>query len=131
MSEKPNRPNWQDLLESRIEEYAAFAWSGYLQYGRGALVVHLNKATFDEARAKWTIPLSYVAEDAPHITAIGGWPGQFGEFIKHYNPETQFVVVARDDGGLSYGRKMVNLAVTPPQACKRLFGQHGKSKREH
>jgi hypothetical protein len=131
VSETLNRPNWQDLLESRIEEYAALAWIGYLRHGRGALVVHLNKATFDEARAKRTIPLSYVAEDAHQITAIGGWPGQFGEFVKRYNPETQFVVLARDDGGLSYGGEMVNLAVTPPQACQRLFGQHGKSKREH
>jgi hypothetical protein len=131
VSETPNRPNWQELLDSRIEEYAALAWIGYLQHGRGALVVHLNNATFDEAHEKWTVPLSYVAEDAPQITAIGGWPGQFGEFIKRYNPQTQFVVIVRDEGDWSRGAEMVNLAVTPPQACQRLFGQNGTSKRGH
>jgi hypothetical protein len=96
-----SNPNWQDVLSSHKEEYAAVAREGYIQSGRGLVVVYLHQAIYADAQAEWTIPIAYIAE--PEISEPKRWPnGQVPPLIEQYEPRTEFVAMVIEPGGLTH-----------------------------
>jgi hypothetical protein len=101
VSEPRTNPNWQDVLSSHKEEYAAIAREGYIQRERGPVVVSLHQAVYDDAQAEWKIPIGYLAE--PEISEPKRWPdGQVPPLIEQYDPRTEFVAMVIEPGGLAH-----------------------------
>ncbi len=87
-----------DFLCAQWRTFAAYAWSRYLEEGRGAIVLDLRNAA--KAGSGIHLPTFYVAEGSDKLARRGGWPSADVEQAIHdYFPEEEIVfIVLRLDG---------------------------------
>jgi len=92
------------FIHANFEQLAAAAYKGYIEHGRGMLV--LNDADFiDKARGRFTqYRQAYMAKGNDVFKEAGGeWPGvKEARWVAEYDPErTVLIGFVRGNGGIS------------------------------
>jgi hypothetical protein len=127
-----NDLNWQEFLATHCEQHAAVAWDGYMQKGRGVLVLNLAQAKLGVMGGEWAIPIEYIAEYDPVVDERGGWPvEQVPDVIRRYDPQTEIVVLVIERDGAAHVTRIGNMAMNPPQAYQRRLAQDAIFKQGH
>jgi hypothetical protein len=91
------------FIEVNIKQLAVAAREGYLEHGRGMLLMD-DGDFLDKPRGVLTeYRRVYVAEGSPELDALGHWPGgKEACWVAEYDADTTMLVgVARTDGGVS------------------------------
>ncbi|MBI3654480.1 MAG: hypothetical protein HY231_25910 [Acidobacteria bacterium] len=104
----------ETFLRSQWKDFAAFAWTNFLQHGRGAIVVDLKHAAFEKSGLQ--MPAYYVAEGSEKLRQHGGWPNaEIVQAVNDYDPELDvvFLVWRVNDDIIHY---VATDDLTPPKA---------------
>jgi hypothetical protein len=116
-----------DSEHRRVEiqnHMAAFAFQGYREGGRGALVVDIDDC-FGRENAQGTA-WWYVVPGSERFDELAA-PEKLIQLINTYNPKTGFVLVALNDGETQVGVNECNqepVSLSPPEAYE-LIGDQG------
>jgi hypothetical protein len=117
--------NWDRVYSRVVNDHwailAAFAWKNYLEVGRGAVVVQVDRLLPDSetgAGEELDVQVSYLpGSDVARLTT------DTAEFIAHYDPRAEAVILftGLDLGGNLAYRCKAGEGPLPPDAL-RLYG---------
>jgi hypothetical protein len=80
----------ETMLRAQWPDFAGFAYAGFLNEGRGAMVVDLKRGVMTENGL--LIPSFYAAEGSDKLARLGGWPSpEIAEAVRDYDPELDVV----------------------------------------
>ena len=109
--EKSHEPR-KEWINENWEPIAGLAWAGYLEGGRGAMLIDFEELEGDEMN------VMYFSENDIQST-FEGWPDpQLAELVEKYDPETEIVVIFRHPEEETSYYRLGSPNVPPPSAYK-------------
>lgn len=110
-----------EFIHLNWDQLAAGAWEGFLEAGRGAMVIDLAASPAQSPGGYWEENLttgSYIPDQNPDSGTPTEWPTpDVSQLVKAYNPEQEVVVVILgEDDQMSVYRAGLKDHPTPPEA---------------
>jgi hypothetical protein len=110
-----------EFIHLNWDQLAAGAWEGYLEMGRGAMVIDLGAPSPSDSAGYWEEHLtagSYIPDQNPASGTPTDWPsGDISQLVRTYDPEREVVVVILgEDDQMSVYRAELKDHPSPPDA---------------
>ena len=113
------------FIQANWDQLAAEAYKGYIEHGRGMLVLSDDQFIDKPVGVLVKYGMGYMTEGSDIYVAAGNeWPGdKEAKWVSEYDPNrTMLVAVMRTDDGISSYRVDGVDDGTPELSCKRSFG---------